>query len=393
MFVVRCSACGLEIGNTNRTTCPRCGAPLLSTGATGRQRVPMPPTPPTSPTSPGSSRYPAQPPMRPPGPPGPLNAPAGPRPTAARPAARRPALPGRPHLTLPSNRRPNRPAQPSGVSQWDAGDGFDGISDAGDANTMMSPAEPRTATGRYKRYGLGNAPPYPVLSPQQEKRRAPLIMGVLSAVIVVALLFGVGAVLLGHRAGTAQTPPTASAARTSVATSVLPNTLYQSAMLGVANGWITDAHCSAKADGYHITGTSLCYAPVAAQANVDITVTAKQLSGPLNLLYGIVLRQSGNGNYYFFGIDGNGKWTFAKLSNNTNSFVVHPTANSAIKGNLKQTNVMEVKGVGSHFQFFVNGTSIGQSDDATYASGLIGLTSGNGIEVAYTNITITQLPG
>ncbi|GEM_PF-683029 len=390
MYLVRCSACGLEIGNTNRTTCPRCGAPLLSTGTTGRQRVPPPQVPPTSPTSPGASRYPAQQSMRPPGPP---NPPLEQRPTAVRPAARRPVSPGKPHLTLPSNRRPNRPAQPSSMSQWDAVDSLDSASDTGDVDTMIAPAESRTATGRYKRYGLGKAPPYPVLSPQQEKRRAPLIMGVLSAVIVVALLFGVGAVLLGHRAATAQTPPTASSVRTSVATSVLPNTLYQSALLGVANGWITDAHCAAKADGYHITGASLCYAPVGAQANVDITVTVKQLSGPLNLFYGIVLRQSGNGNYYFFGIDGNGKWTFARLSNNTSSFLVHPAGNSAIKSNLKQTNVMEVKGIGSHFQFFVNGTSIGQSDDATYASGLIGLTSGNGIEVAYTNITITQLPG
>ena len=59
-------------------------------------------------------------------------------------------------------------------------------------------------------------------------------------------------------------------------------------------------------------GHYLCYAPVTQQGNVDITVTVSQLSGPYSLLYGIVFRCSGKGNYYLFGIDGNGKWTFAK---------------------------------------------------------------------------------
>jgi len=171
--------------------------------------------------------------------------------------------------------------------------------------------------------------------------------------------------------------------------------LYQNSLRGgTAGGWVNDAYCTDKADGYHIVGAYLCYAPVTEQGSVDITVTVTQLHGPTSLLYGIVLRSSGKGNYYLFGIDGNGKWTFARLNNNTITYLIQPKTNAAIKTKLNQANTLEVRVTGSQFDFFVNGIQVGQASDTTYSTGLIGLTSERAaegvVEVVYANIRIAQ---
>ena len=174
-------------------------------------------------------------------------------------------------------------------------------------------------------------------------------------------------------------------------TSAVPGAiLYQSSLEGVAGGWVNYSHCSYSAGGYDITGAYLCYAPVTQQGDVDITVTAKQLSGPYSLLYGIVFRASGKGDYYLFGIDGNGKWTVAKLSNNSSSYLIQPQLNAAVKAGLNQINTLEVKTTGSHFEFFVNGIQVGQTVDSSYSIGLIGLTSEDGVEIAYTNFSVVK---
>jgi hypothetical protein len=240
-------------------------------------------------------------------------------------------------------------------------------------------------------------PPYPetTLSPN---RRAPLVIATLSLMVILALLLGAGLLLRGSlsinqtRTSMSSTPAGQShtAETTVTATALLGTTLYQSSLKGAAGGWVNDSHCLSRSDGYHITGAYLCYAPVTQQGNVDITVTAKQLSGPASLLYGIVFRDGGS-NYYLFAIDANGKWTFAKLHNNTTTYLIQPTASAAIKGALNQTNVLEIRAVGSHFSFFVNGIQVGQASDAAYSAGLIGLTSEGGVEIVYANIRIAKL--
>jgi hypothetical protein len=241
-------------------------------------------------------------------------------------------------------------------------------------------------------------PPYPAttLSPS---RRAPLVIGTLSLMVILALLLGAGLLLRGNlainRAHTSVGPTPVVQSNTAgtpgTATAFPGTTLYQSSLKGAAGGWVNDSHCLSKSDGYHITGAYLCYAPVTQQGNVDITVTAKQLSGSVSLLYGIVFRASGKGNYYLFAIDANGKWTLAKLHNNTTSYLVQPTASAAIKGTLSQTNILEIRAVGSHFSLFVNGKQVGQASDSAYSQGLIGLTSEGGVEIVYTNIRVAKL--
>jgi hypothetical protein len=222
----------------------------------------------------------------------------------------------------------------------------------------------------------------------------------LSMMVLLALLLGAGLLLrssLGAKAAKvsvsennkAHAPGTVGTVGTATSTPV-GTVVYQSSLEGAAGGWVNDTHCSSKADGYHISGNYLCYAPVTQQGDVDISVTVRQLSGSYSLLYGIVFRSSGKGSYYLFGVDGNGKWTFAKLSNNTSTYLIRPTANAAINAKLDEPNTLEIKAIGSQFDFYVNGIQVGQSKNTAYSTGLIGLTSEGGVEVVYANVRIAR---
>jgi hypothetical protein len=333
---MKCLTCGLEIkGLSSRpplVACPRCGWPL--------EEAPTRHLPRTSPLTEES--------------------------------------PGIPRFTLPVHVPPQLPPmrkQISGTTQRRLRTHF-GLHRNSPYPALLSPASPAS-------------PALPV--------RAPLIITGLSIIVLMSFLVGAGLLLRASlNANAAQTPPPhhniSTVAPTGTAGTSTPagKVLYQNSLRGAAGGWVNDSYCSDKPDGYHIVGAYLCYAPVTEQGNVDITVTVSQLHGPYSLLYGIVLRSSSKGNYYLFGIDGNGKWTFAKLSNNSSSYLIQPKANPAIKTNLNQVNTLEVRAIGSQFDFFVNGVQIGHTSDTAYSTGLVGLTSERGVEVVYANIRIAQ---
>jgi hypothetical protein len=50
-----------------------------------------------------------------------------------------------------------------------------------------------------------------------------------------------------------------------------------------------------------------------------------------------------------------------------------------------------VQAQGGHFVFSVNGTQVGTADDTTFTTGDTGLSGNDGIEVVYTNLTISKL--
>jgi hypothetical protein len=249
------------------------------------------------------------------------------------------------------------------------------------------------------RPGLLREPPYPDLG-SPPSSRAPVIITMLSMMVLLALLLGAGLLLrsgLGTKAAKASAPennkahiPGTVTPASTITASPVGTAVYQSSLEGTAGGWVNDSHCSSQADGYHISGNYLCYAPVTQQGDVDVSVTVTQVSGPYSLLYGIVFRSSGKGNYYLFGVDGNGKWTFAKLTNNTSTYLIRPTANTAIKTKLNEPNTLEVKAIGLQFTFYVNGIEVGHSANTAYSTGLVGLTSERGVEVVYANIRIAR---
>jgi hypothetical protein len=168
--------------------------------------------------------------------------------------------------------------------------------------------------------------------------------------------------------------------------------VYNNSLRVSASGWVTNGNCFFGVDGYHIKGSYICYAPIAAQQNATATVKAKQTDGEDTFLfYGIVLRRISAGNYYMFAIDSEGKWRFGKVVSGQYTDIVKEQATQAINSDLGATNTLTVQAKGQHFIFQVNGTKVGEVDDGTYSSGLWGLSGGDSIEVAYTDLKITRV--
>jgi hypothetical protein len=169
--------------------------------------------------------------------------------------------------------------------------------------------------------------------------------------------------------------------------------IYQSSLKGSLDNWEVGADCAPKSDGYHITNGSICYAPIGSQTDADITVHVVQLSGSTELFYGIVLRSTPRERYYLFGIDGNGKWLFVNVPSTSQLpvSVIAPTLDGAIHSGLHVVNTLEVKMKGSHFDFFINGAKVGEINDSHYATGQIGLSGEDGVEVVYTDLSIVKV--
>jgi hypothetical protein len=128
-------------------------------------------------------------------------------------------------------------------------------------------------------------------------------------------------------------------------------------------------------------------------SNFTAQVEVKQISGPTNEGYGFSFRRDSLGNEYGFHIDGYGHWTIFKCTSSQCSPLSNwSPSGGAILAGLNHENTIEVRGEGSHFQFFANGKSIGQINDPTYSSG--GLSLGVGapnIEVVFSNLVINQI--
>jgi hypothetical protein len=169
--------------------------------------------------------------------------------------------------------------------------------------------------------------------------------------------------------------------------------VFTDGLLTNHNGWLTNADCVFKADGYHLTRGYLAYAPVADTTNFDTSVQVTQKAGTVLAPYGLVFRRVSLGNYYVFGIDGNGKWTFYKALQNVGTDIVSFTASPAIKQGLNAQNTLEVKAQGAHFTFYVNGTQVGQADDSSLAGkGALGVAGHDDIEVIFTAFSLKRLP-
>jgi hypothetical protein len=169
-----------------------------------------------------------------------------------------------------------------------------------------------------------------------------------------------------------------------------PTVIYEAPLTTSAIGWSSGPNCFLGAGGYHITDGFLCRSPAGDLTDVDVTVQVEQISGPTVYGYGIAFRRPSLGNHYDFDVDSNSKWVFAKCVGNVCKNVIQFTQNAVIVGGWNTVNTLRVRAMGSHFDFFVNGTKVGQADDATFSSGEVGLTGGDGIEVVFTNFKVVK---
>jgi hypothetical protein len=169
------------------------------------------------------------------------------------------------------------------------------------------------------------------------------------------------------------------------------NVIYSNALTSASDDWSTGGQCNFASDGYHIKNGYICYAPAGDLGDATDSVDVKLVSGSTTAAdFGITLRRTSQGNYYQFGIDGNSEWEFDKTVGGTFTSLVKPTSNAAIKGGLNTANTLRVVTKGSHFDFFVNGTKVGQADDTTFASGKSGLFVSEQAESVFTNLKITK---
>jgi len=151
-------------------------------------------------------------------------------------------------------------------------------------------------------------------------------------------------------------------------------------------------HCIAQSDGLHVHDNFACLTQAGSLTNIDVTVQVKQINGDTTQPYGIEVRRSDSG-WDEFDIDGNSRYVVFKCEDGdctTSTRVVDFTMSAAINGGLNATNALEVRAVGSHFDFYVNGTKVGVVDDASFAAGDVGLSANDGVEVVYTSLKITK---
>ncbi|MFZ5858315.1 MAG: TolB family protein [Chloroflexota bacterium] len=86
--------------------------------------------------------------------------------------------------------------------------------------------------------------------------------------------------------------------------------------------------------------------------------------------YGMILRVSG-GNYYFFRVDENGRYTFGyRYLEEYTTLLAGERANLIRPG---QLNRLTVKAIDKHFSLYINNVPVGEVDDDKFSSGKVGI--------------------
>lgn len=242
----------------------------------------------------------------------------------------------------------------------------------------------------------GAYPPYGQPQPPQ-KSRAPLIAGIIAGILLLCLI-ACGAV--AYAANNAMQGfnssfiPMVMATETALAQNGGQNITYQDTMTDSPVGWTTDTHCALKTDGYHAKGGGVCVNPnLSADDGVTITVTSQLARSSASAEYGIVFRQSSQGNYYAFVITTDGRWILLKMVNGTPATLAGDTASTAIVTGKGAINTLAVQLLGTSFTCIVNGKQVGSGDDGTFSSGSAGVLNQDTAttsEVVFTSFTVAQ---
>lgn len=257
----------------------------------------------------------------------------------------------------------------------------------------------------------GYAPPYyapppgygpyqPPVSPAHGNKRLFLIFGVLAAVIVVGSLDALGLVLASNGGGNgAARVPTVAA---TPSPTLNEQQILKDPLTSNTYGWPTNNSCFFEADGYHVKSSDVCYAPVPAYVldSSDIAVDVKLLSAAGQDVYGLEIRAPRRdgpslNRLYAFVLTPAGSWAFllcnSAVSKITCLNLVDYTLNAAIRSGVGATNTLRVVAQGAHFDFYINGAHVGQSDDETIRDGQTALVVNGDSEAVFTNILISQI--
>jgi hypothetical protein len=353
-----CVRCGEALGEAREGNCPRCGLPMSASvaaaSAPGAQTAPMfgGTTGDSSPLHPGQS--------------------------AAEPSP----------FVEPGMWQGNPPSMPLYAQPVPPSYPYYGQAAPPSVPLYSQPLPPG-----YPPYGMPPGYPMPMSLPARKSRMG-LIVGIVATALVAVLVTSVGVALaLSHPGSTspaAQAQPTVEAQGTATVTPTLSERVFfQDPLTANTNGWADDGtNCSFHNDGYHVANGFICFAPAGSFGSVSVSVTTRQIAGPITEFYGLVLRHTSRGNYYLFSIDSNGKWRFSKVVNNTFADILPYVPNSAIHHGANAVNTLKVRAIGTHFTFFVNGIQVGEADDSTFSDGRCGVDGAGSSEIVFTDFEI-----
>jgi hypothetical protein len=221
-----------------------------------------------------------------------------------------------------------------------------------------------------------------------------VIIGVVLAAVVVACLLAVGGILALSHPGAGTGSNTGNTTPSSGTSTPSLSPIFTDPLTSNTNSWSNDQNCFFRSDGYHIKGGWICYAPTDIPANFTVKVNVKQASGPTDDGYGIAFRRVATGSEYVFLIDGLGHWRVDKCVNSSCSALADwSSSGGAIHTAANSENALEVDANGSLFDFFANGTKIGQVSDSTYSTGICGLAGGSSStsEIVFSSLVINQI--
>ncbi|MGH2487558.1 MAG: hypothetical protein ACRDHE_16270 [Ktedonobacterales bacterium] len=168
---------------------------------------------------------------------------------------------------------------------------------------------------------------------------------------------------------------------------------YVSAFTSGVDNWAEDSNCHIRRDGYHVKNGYVCWAPLQNVFDVDVYVRVKLVSGPATRIVGVVFRGFDGNNFYSFGVNANGDWAAIVCVNSTCKPLAGFTRDTAVQAGIGATNALEVEVTGTSFTFFVNGAKVGEADDSSVGTGMVGLYAEQGAEASFTNLMIAQPSG
>ena len=187
-----------------------------------------------------------------------------------------------------------------------------------------------------------------------------------------------------------------------------PNILFKDDFSQTTSGW--DVHVGSEETtnydaGQYLIAVEQASVDVWAQARLDLTgltleVDATYAAGPVNNEYGVLCRYTREGDqsrFYFFLISSDGYYAMGKVVKNQRT-ILNPTGDwqpaAAIQTDLDAVNHLSAACHGGHLSFSVNGTLLGEFDDAELTHGDIGLIAGTfdepGVKIHFDNVVVKK---
>ena len=172
-------------------------------------------------------------------------------------------------------------------------------------------------------------------------------------------------------------------------------TIYSNALTQQAAGWVKSPTCVFTSNGLVVRPDSgqayLCLAPASPLGDLAVSVTVQQKSGASNQAFGIAFHHITPKNYYFFGIDGRGRFTATVVVNDVKQIVIPFTSNAAIHTGTNATNRLQIIAKGQTMTFLVNSVAVGQATLSTFATGTVGLRGISNGEIVFQQLSISSV--